>query len=67
MKIKQFILLVIIFLPVCPFKPAFAAQSTITQSEGHSCMGEDKSRKQTRDAALTDAKNRALEYVVSYA
>lgn len=66
MSIQRIIILVIVLLTVCSVHPAFPAQSTITQSEGYSCMGDDKSRKQTREDALIDAKNRALEYVVSY-
>jgi hypothetical protein len=41
---------------------ATAAQSTITIVEGIACMGDDKSRKQTRLAAISDAKRNATEY-----
>ena len=44
----------------------FAAQSTITESEGYACMGEDKSRKQAEQTAMTDAKRKAVENVMSY-
>ncbi|MEW6615660.1 MAG: DUF4384 domain-containing protein [Thermodesulfobacteriota bacterium] len=44
----------------------YATQSTITESEGYACMGEDKSRKQTEQAAMTDAKKRAIEFISSY-
>jgi len=47
-------------------QPSFAAQSTITEAEGSACMGDDKSRKQTEDSALTDAKKRAVEFVSTY-
>ncbi len=47
-------------------RPAFAAQSTITESEGTACMGDDKSRKQTEQAAMTDAKKRAVEFAATY-
>jgi len=43
-----------------------AAQSTITESEGYSCMGEDKSRKQTEQTAMADAKRNATEYAATY-
>ena len=43
-----------------------AAQSTITQSEGYACMGDDKSRKQTEAEALVDAKRKAIEYASTY-
>lgn len=44
----------------------FAAQSTITDIEGTACMGDDKSRKQTEQAAITDAKRRAVEFTSTY-
>lgn len=44
----------------------YAAQSTIAQGEGYACMGEDKSRKQTEQAAVTDAKRKAIEQVSTY-
>src|SRR3990172_5512770 len=43
-----------------------AAQSSITESEGTACMGDDKSRKQTEEAALADAKKKAVEYASTY-
>jgi hypothetical protein len=46
--------------------PLYAAQSTITEAEGNACMGDDKSRKQTEQAALTDAKKRAVEFASTY-
>jgi hypothetical protein len=47
-------------------RPVYAAQSTITVAEGNACMGDDKSRKQTEDTALTDAKKKAVEFVSTY-
>lgn len=44
----------------------YAAQSTITESEGYACMGEDKSRKQTEQSALVDAKKKAVERITTY-
>jgi len=43
-----------------------AAQSTITESEGYACMGEDKSRKQTEQASVADAKRKAIESASTY-
>lgn len=43
-----------------------AMQSTIVESEGYACMGEDKSRKQTEQMALVDAKRNAQERTMSY-
>jgi hypothetical protein len=45
---------------------AYAAQSTIKIAEGSACMGDDKSRKQTETAALTEAKRNAVESVKTY-
>lgn len=45
---------------------AFAAQSSITEADGESCMGEDKSRKQTEQVALESAKRMAVEYTSSH-
>jgi hypothetical protein len=44
----------------------YAAQSAITEAEGYSCAGEDKSRKQTEQASLADAKRNAVENALSY-
>ena len=46
--------------------PLMADQSSITEADGQSCLGDDKSRKQTKDVALQDAKRLALEYAGSY-
>jgi len=47
-------------------KPIYAGQSTITDAEGNACMGDDKSRKQTEQAALTDAKKSAVDRAATY-
>ena len=41
-------------------------QSTITDIEGQACMGDDKSRKQTEQAAMHDAKRNAAERAMTY-
>jgi hypothetical protein len=46
--------------------PLLADQSSITEADGQSCLGDDKSRKQTQNVALQDAKRLALEYAGSY-
>jgi hypothetical protein len=43
-----------------------ASQSVITESDGYSCMGDDKSRKETEQAAVNDAKRKATEYAATY-
>jgi len=47
-------------------KSAYAVQPTITEAEGYSCMGDEKSRKQTEQAAMIDAKKNATEYTSTY-
>ncbi len=59
------VILSVILLAVLAF-PLYASQSTITESEGYACMGEDKSRKQTEQAALSDAKRKAGESALTY-
>jgi|GEM_PF-191345 esterase/lipase superfamily enzyme len=44
----------------------YAAQSTIVDVEGNACMGDDKSRKQTEQAAMADAKRNAAERAMTY-
>ncbi len=60
----------IIFAIICCFtilsQNLYAAQSTITEAEGYSCAGEDKSRKQTEVFAMSEAKRAAVEYAISY-
>ena len=51
---------------ICVSSPLYAAQSTIVDVEGNACMGDDKSRKQTEHAAMTDAKRIAAERALTY-
>jgi hypothetical protein len=44
----------------------YAAQSTITEAEGNACQGDERSRRQTEQAALADAKRNAAEAAVTY-
>jgi hypothetical protein len=44
---------------------AHAAQSKIVMATGKACMGDDKSRKQTEQEALTDAKRQAVEFTLT--
>ncbi len=44
----------------------YASQSTITEADGYSCMGYDKSKKQTEEEAFTNAKRKAVEYASTY-
>ncbi len=45
---------------------SFAAGSTISEVDGKACMGYDKSRRQTEDEALDDARKKALERAAVY-
>jgi hypothetical protein len=56
----------VLLLLICISSSLYAAQSTITDIEGSACMGDDKSRKQTEQAAITDAKRRAVEFTSTY-
>jgi len=48
------------------FPNLYAAQSTVTESEGYACLGEDKSMKETERAALLDAKDKAAKNAMTY-
>ena len=52
---KRFFMLWLLFVAVPAAPLLYAAQSTITEAEGYSCMGIDKSRKQTEQEAMADA------------
>ncbi len=56
----------LLFLSLMIAVDLHASQSTITEAEGSACMGDDKSRKQTEQAALADAKKKAVEYTATY-
>ena len=58
---KSLFIIIFIFISI-----GYAAQSTIVEVEGYSCMGEEKSRKQTKQEALADAKRKAIEYTTSH-
>ena len=56
----------VLLLFICISSPLYAGQSTITDAEGYACMGDDKSRKQTEQQALSEAKRNAVEKTLSY-
>lgn len=45
---------------------SLANQTTITESDGYACMGEDRTKRQTEETALQDAKRKAIEQVSTY-
>ena len=55
-----------LFLNLIMVTTLYASQSAIVDSEGYGCMGDDKSRKQTEQAALTDAKKNAVDKAATY-
>lgn len=54
------------FVTLFMFSNLYASQSAITESEGYACMGEDRTKRQTEEAALQDAKRKAIEQVSTY-
>ena len=57
-----FPLLLILFM----ISDLHASQSTIIEADGIACMGYDKSRKQTEEEALANAKKKAAEHASTY-
>jgi len=55
-----------LLLNVLMLSNLYASQSTIIESEGYACMGEDKSMKQTENAAMVDAKDKASKNAATY-
>ena len=54
-----------LLLVICFSFPLYAAQSTIVDVNGNACMGDDKTRKQTEDSAMVDARRNAVEDAVT--
>ena len=64
---KSLTLLICFFLYFSILNSAQATiQPTIIEAEGYACMGDDKSKKQTEQYALADAKRKASEAVLTY-
>ncbi len=64
MNVPRIVALVFLFLILSSY--AYASQSTITEAAGYACMGEDRSRRQTEQAALEAAKRNAIEFASTY-
>ncbi|MBW2557837.1 MAG: DUF4384 domain-containing protein [Deltaproteobacteria bacterium] len=64
MNVAKIAALVLLLLVLSSY--AHAAQSTITEARGYACMGEDRSRRQTQQAALEAAKRNAIEFASTY-
>lgn len=45
---------------------AYSGQSTITEAQGYACMGIEKSRQQTEQAAMAEAKKNAASQAATY-
>jgi hypothetical protein len=65
MKAFRSFLLLALVIPLVE-TTSYSAQSTITEVEGYACMGYDKSKKQTEEEALTNAKRMAVEHASTY-
>jgi hypothetical protein len=59
------LLLQLLFILFVAFN-LWASQSTIIEADGIACMGYDKSRKQTEEEALANAKKKAVEHTSTY-
>lgn len=60
------ILFVLITTCIISEKFLYSAQSTVTEAEGFACMGDDKSREETKQNAVADSKRNAAETVLIY-
>jgi hypothetical protein len=58
--------LIVIILTLLFVPRLHAAQSVVTETEGYACMGDDKSRKETEQGAVKDAKRKATESAATY-
>ncbi len=63
MKIRVLVFAAVFLLHL---QPVFGAESVVVDSDGNACMGEDKSRKQTEQAAMAEAKKKAAENVSTH-
>ena len=61
--LKTFLAVLMIVVAVTD---VYAVQSTIIESGGYACMGDDKSKKQTEQQSMADAKRNAVENVLTY-
>ena len=64
MKMKKVFLLFPLILLMT--SNLYASQSSIIEADGLACMGYDKSRKQTEEEALANAKKKAVEHAATY-
>jgi len=63
---KLFMLFVIGLIFFSMPRVSISGQSTIVEVEGYSCMGDDKSRKDTKNEAIASAKRNASESVATH-
>ena len=69
---KRFILVCIITMALMPAhgvaqnEDTYGSDSVILEVEGHSCMGDERSRKETRRAAITETKRKAAEMALTH-
>jgi hypothetical protein len=56
----------VVFVVLMLARVTCAVQTTVTEASGYSCMGDEKSKKQTEDDAMINAKKNAAEYTATY-
>jgi hypothetical protein len=56
----------VVFIMILTAPLLYASQSTITEADGNACQGDERSRRQTEQAALADAKRNAAEAAITY-
>lgn len=70
MKRTTFLLIIILFLlPSCCWSQdvnTYGQGSVIMEVEGHACMGDERSRKETRLMAITETKRKAAEMALTH-
>ncbi len=62
---RVYFIFVVVFV-ILTISQTYASQSTITEAEGYACMNEDRTKRQTEELALHDAKRRSIEQVSTY-
>lgn len=63
---KKGLIIFILIFNIISASNLYAASSTISITDGSSCMGDDKSKKQTEQTAIAEAKRTALENAKTY-
>lgn len=65
-RTKKTIFFLVVLIFSLGYRSVFALQSSIVDADGYACMGEDRTKRQTEEAALQDAKKKSIEQVSTY-